>query len=231
MRRFASLIFALLFVIICQAQVEHLTFMGIPIDGKIKDFQKELRAKGFVRTSARSKDKRIYNGSFSGYECKLFVTYNRNTSIVYSVAVFIPCRFKNLSELTYQNFKRDLIQKYEADRLKIYSDYYKERKELFKEDVEKGNLTRINSSLSKMETDGRESTTISITKPIISEIFKENKPNLELVSLLCEANIGRISISSQHNYEVEDDYKDYVMIIYIDSQNVEPIREANKADL
>lgn len=49
MKRFTSLIFAALFVIICQAQVEHLTFMGIPIDGKIKDFQKELKSKGFSR--------------------------------------------------------------------------------------------------------------------------------------------------------------------------------------
>ncbi len=231
MKRFVSFIFAVLFVIICQAQVEHLTFMGIPIDGKIKDFQKELKSKGFSRASGYSEGIRGYNSSFSGYKCKLLVTYNKKTSIVYSVAVFIPCGMKDYSEQTYKNFKRDLIQKYEADRLNIYHDFYKERNELFKEDVEMGNLTRINSSKSEMEADGRESTTISITKPVISKTFGEEIPSFSFVYLLSEANVGRIMISSHHNYNVEDDYKDYVMIIYLDSQNAKTINEANKADL
>ena len=43
MKRLTSLVCAFLFATISLAQVEHLTFMGIPIDGKIKEFQKELK--------------------------------------------------------------------------------------------------------------------------------------------------------------------------------------------
>ena len=230
MRRIVSFIFAVLFVIICQAQVDHLTFMGIPIDGKIKDFQKELKSKGFIRTSERSKNTRYYKGSFSGQRCKLLVQFNPNTNIVYSVAVCIPCGFKNHSELTYQNFKRDLIKKYETDKFSFYNDYYKDRKDLFKDAVENGKLTRINSSSSENRTNGRESTVINITKPVIPELSDGLIPSFGYVSILCQANIGKISISSDYRFDVDSDYRDLVMIIYLDSHNFEPIK-ALKADI
>ena len=231
MQRLISLIIAVLFTVISQAQKEHLTLMGIPIDGKIKNFQKELKNKGFSRTSERSKGIRFYNGSFSGHKCKLLVSFNTNTDVVYSVSVCIPCGFKNSSELTYQNFKKDLIKKYETDKFDIYNDYYLDHKELFKEDVETGKLNRINTSSSETGINGRESTVINITKPIIPELSDDLVPCFGYVYLLCKANIGIINVSSEYRYDVESDYRDYVMIIYLDSQNYEPIKKAEEADL
>lgn len=231
MQRLTFLIIAILFAAISQAQIEHLTFMGIPIDGKFKDFQKELKSKGFSRTSERSKGIRFYKGSFSGHKCKLLVSFNTNTDVVYSVSVCIPCGFKNYSELTYQNFKKELIKKYETEKFDIYRDYYIGHEELFKEDVETEKLTRINSSSSKNDINGRESTIINITKPILPELSDGLIPSFGYVYLLCEANIGIINVSSEYRYDLESDYRDFVMIIYLDSQNYEPIKKAKEADL
>ena len=50
MKRILLFIVALFTILSINAQeVEHLTFMNIPIDGKISDFHKELKKKDFKR--------------------------------------------------------------------------------------------------------------------------------------------------------------------------------------
>ncbi|MBE6339462.1 MAG: hypothetical protein E7069_01825 [Bacteroidales bacterium] len=74
------------------AQTEHLKIMGIPIDGNITSFQSKLQQKGFVFKSNKSTpgEREVYkqySEKFAGRNCSLFVSYDRNTKIVYDVQV------------------------------------------------------------------------------------------------------------------------------------------------
>ena len=46
MKKGLLMLFGCLFALAIQAQSEHLKFMGIPLDGKINDFQSQLLKKG-----------------------------------------------------------------------------------------------------------------------------------------------------------------------------------------
>lgn len=72
---------------------QHLKFMGIPIDGSITNFQNKLIAKGFKynKTASKAIDEpiRIFNGQFAGEKATIYVSYNRDLNLVYSVAATI----------------------------------------------------------------------------------------------------------------------------------------------
>ena len=95
------------------AQEEHMKFMGIPIDGSIKQFHKELIKRGFKRNYLDSDDSRDYHGTFSGEEVELKVCFDKKTKTVHRVGVFIPCYSDaDIANRKYKSFKYRLEEKY-----------------------------------------------------------------------------------------------------------------------
>lgn len=75
------------------AQDEHLSFMDIPIDGTITEFQAKLKEKGIrhdVRGSAELPvGRRMFKGVVEGKECDVIVSYTKSTKTVYHVKVMM----------------------------------------------------------------------------------------------------------------------------------------------
>lgn len=74
-----------------RAHADHLTFLGMPIDGSITEFQSKLTSKGFKHNVAASKNtpagERIFSGAIQGHKANLSVFYNRKTCKVYEVKI------------------------------------------------------------------------------------------------------------------------------------------------
>ena len=120
MKKIAFLILACLMSLNIQAQVEHIKFMGIPVDGTLKTFEKQLKKKGFI-PDFRFKDlpeelfpdSRIYKGSFADdNNVGLVFKCDKNTKIVYSANVLIEC-----------TTEREMVSKYES-YLPMYQEKY-----------------------------------------------------------------------------------------------------------
>ncbi len=100
------------------AQGEHMTFMGIPLNGTINQFQAKLANKG-VTPDARANayipvGVRSFDGDFAGYEAKIYVYYDKNSKIVYRAKACISQTNEDIMEQKYKTLK-DLIQtKYEG---------------------------------------------------------------------------------------------------------------------
>ena len=96
---------------VVNAQEEHMTFMGIPIDGKIQDFQSEMKNKGFKR-DGEGQGCKYMKGYFDNKEARIFIFYDSNSKIVYSVSVQIPCGNESKALNHYNYFKDALHEKY-----------------------------------------------------------------------------------------------------------------------
>lgn len=116
-----AVLFTIAFIIAISssAQTEHMKFMGIPIDGTISSFSRQLKKKGFVRDRLYNifedhlSGYRIFIGSFAGEnKANVIVFYDVKTKLVYNVKVHIKC----YSEI-------DVNGKYESFLSKINSKY------------------------------------------------------------------------------------------------------------
>lgn len=127
-----------LFSILLQAQTEHLKFMGIPLDGNINAFDKELKKKGFELDPYSGKmldGTYIYNGVFSGETAQILVFYDNRTKNVYQAAVIIKCYTKTIAVRKYQDIRDMLEEKYSQDEaVKFYNDLNAEHGEEMKKD-------------------------------------------------------------------------------------------------
>lgn len=105
----------MLLATVAQAQVNHLKFMGIPLDGTIDEFQTKLMEKGF-KTSfsdfAPAIGTRVLKGAFSGESVDVFIYYNIKTQIVYSTSVWIYCGYEKVDCNKFENFRASLKNKY-----------------------------------------------------------------------------------------------------------------------
>jgi len=109
------------FIICCislgiNAQVEHMTFMGITMNLKIGDFQNQLSKKG-VKYDAKasrmmSDGRRYFKGVFSGEKADIFVYYNVKTKLVYRVKAVINCATKEIGQQKFDTFRDMLKTKY-----------------------------------------------------------------------------------------------------------------------
>lgn len=80
-------------VISVAASAQKLTYLGIPIDGNIKPFEKELRAKDYIPEVKAKNQKgtiRTFKGKYCGMDCLTHVYFTPKTKTVYSVALCIP---------------------------------------------------------------------------------------------------------------------------------------------
>lgn len=112
-----------------QAQVDHLKFMGIPITGKISNFDKILKQKGFRFKNKLDNDTRVYDGPFAGEDSQIFVNFNNKTKNVYKVKVTIGYRSETNLKNGLDDFSYKLKQKYNED--------------IIEESVENGRLALI----------------------------------------------------------------------------------------
>lgn len=106
-----------------QNVAEHLSFMGIPINGTITQFQSKLQGKGCVLDKAISQSLsvgcRAFKGKFAGEKVDVYVYYNETTKNVYRVKAVVNGVSEDLVEQKYDKFKRMLQTKYGSD----FNDY------------------------------------------------------------------------------------------------------------
>lgn len=72
---------------------EHLKFMGIPIDGTIDNFQKQLATKQIVVDKSVNKNvgvgMRIFKGRFAGQTCYIAVQYSPSKTVYAVMATYV----------------------------------------------------------------------------------------------------------------------------------------------
>ncbi len=96
----------------------HLTFMGIPINGTIANFQPKLVNKGFKYDAAATRDMgysgvRLYTGRFNGSQANVHVAYNPRTNIVYNVSAFIDVSTQSQAASKVTDIAQSIYNKYE----------------------------------------------------------------------------------------------------------------------
>lgn len=99
--------------VICQAQ--HLTFMGVPITGTLKEFTNAMVQKGFHHELTQD-GVAVFSGDFAGYkDCSIGVLTLQNQDMVNQVTVFFSDHETWSSlQFQYENLKALLTKKYGA---------------------------------------------------------------------------------------------------------------------
>ena len=103
--------FILLVCIAILAKADHMSFMGIPIDGSITSFQSQLSSKGF-KFIQKSEEGRLYKGKFFGETVSVFVYYDNKNKTVNSVLVIFPEDHLVPCRTLYDRLSRSLAEKY-----------------------------------------------------------------------------------------------------------------------
>ena len=234
---FLSALLSCLVVLATQAQeTEHLQFMGIPINGQIKEFQSELSKKGFKRKSYASDGIRKYTGFFSGEDVELLVSFDKKTKNVYQVGVLIPCyTSSDVAEHKYRDYKYKLESKYNAYSISIYSSIYDNNGIKLEKDIKNGILTSLNSTREWI-SDEKKETCISISKPSIFRYSEGDTLHFASVFMNCFGNIGTITIKTFKIKKIPFSYyglkyENGIFIIYEDRKNSNNLTEKNNDDL
>ena len=208
-----------------QEKLEHLTFMGIPIDGKINKFKRNLEKKG-LQYYTTINNQYIFKGSFAGDLANIFVMHDVKTQIVYGVGVSIDCMTPKMAKEKYDIYVRNYKDKYETDKWNEIIKYYHENLDTLSEHIANGTFKNYNSSF----TDSIENEfKINISKIILNDNDKLLAPisnsywGLKLI--LESGNIGTIKVICPN----EGDNK--ISIIYRDEQNASLIANKRKDDL
>ena len=117
-KRFRLIYLFLLLSTSCLAQ-QHLSFMGIPINGTINSFELKLKAKGVMpdRESNKSRPygERLFNGLYLGRKCAILVRYTGKTKSVYGV------------EIGFSDENPNKVSSFESDFIEGVKKKYKER--------------------------------------------------------------------------------------------------------
>lgn len=112
------LLFCLILPLLAMA-LRHAEILGVPIDGTISEFSKELEAEG-IKTDWTSTQQygqgeaRWFTGPFYGRNCSFIAYYIPSSKIVYRVKVFIDMDWISLStcEQRVEEIKDELSDKY-----------------------------------------------------------------------------------------------------------------------
>lgn len=98
------------------AQVEHMKFMGIPLDGSITAFQQKLKSKGVEYNPHSSSlfpaGTRVFKGTFSGEQADIYVYYNVKTKTVYRAKAVLSLYSESIADNKYDRFANMLKEKY-----------------------------------------------------------------------------------------------------------------------
>lgn len=102
----------MLFAVINIMAQEHLSFMGIPIEGSMTTFCQKLKAKGFNSVGS-DKNLMLFTGNFTGRTATVGVQATDNGTDVYGVVVlFEPSGEWNVLVNTYVYYKNLYTRKY-----------------------------------------------------------------------------------------------------------------------
>ena len=113
MKKFIFLILSCFAMIALNAQVEHMAFKGIPIDGSLSDFTLKMKQKGYVHQGTQD-GIALFSGEFAAFKnCVIGVVSSKSTGVVNKVAVAFP-ENETWAQLygTYNRLKEMLTQKY-----------------------------------------------------------------------------------------------------------------------
>ena len=123
MKKIISVFFALCLCVAASA-LQHMKFMGIPLDGTIDNFALKLKAKGITYDAAESKSAdagtRIFYGKFMGENARFVVFYNYKSKIVFSAAVELNYPTVESAHTPFVNLNDQLQQKYPDATCKEY---------------------------------------------------------------------------------------------------------------
>ena len=127
-----------LFSLFLQAQTEHFKFMGIPLNGKISSFDRELKKKGFKLDDFASKTLKgsyMYKGIFAGEKSQVLVSYDEKTKIVYQACVIITHFTKESAITNYRSMCDMIEEKYRKhEAVQFYENMKIENGEEMKKD-------------------------------------------------------------------------------------------------
>lgn len=228
----------LLFVISCMmvipvlAQEEHMKFMGIPINGKINNFKRQLEKKG-LDFYAEVEHSYVFKGYFAGDASQIFVLFDNKTKDVYGVGVNIDCYSENIAKDIYWRYVHNLTYKYNAKYTSEIFDLYKENPEDLYKDIKMGKLKELNSVF----TDSINNLTeIAISKVMVEDsdsVVLNSSLGMPYLYLKCMGgNLGSIKVKykkKEDSYSYNDEY--VVSIIYRDEKNVSKIQKEQQEDL
>ena len=137
-RRIVFTCICCLFSLFLQAQTEHFKFMGIPLNGKITKFDRELKKKGFKLDDYASKTLKgsyMYNGIFAGEKSQVLVSYDEKTKIVYQACVIINHLTKENAITNYKSLCSMIEEKYRNNEaVQFYENMKTEHGEEMKKD-------------------------------------------------------------------------------------------------
>ena len=185
--------------LVANAQIDHFNFMGIPLDGKISSFNRELKKKGFSLEPYVGKEfdgTYIYKGIFAGNLAQVFVFYDVKTKIVYQACVVIERNSKYLVIDSYKDMCNKLEEKYINDEGVAYM------RKLNREKGEQMKENGVNPFEWKLITneDGYEATTFIIPS------LKTGRFKGLIKVFVCESNIER---PSSNKYKLYIRYTDW----------------------
>lgn len=208
-----------------QEKLEHLTFMGIPIDGKINKFKRNLEKKG-LRHYTTLNNHYIFKGSFAGDEANIFVMCDNKTKTVYGVGVTIDCVSHRIAKEKYNNYVNDFKDKYETDKWNEIIKYYHENLDTLSEHIANGTFKNYNSSF----TDSIENEfKINVSKIILADndkLLASISNSYWGLKLFAESgNIGAIKVICPKEGD------NTISIIYRDEQNASLNENNKKEDL
>ena len=98
MKKILFLLFAVL-PILGYAQQEHMTFKGVPINGKLTDMVTKLEKAGFYDSYKADECHYALRGTFTGESCDIFITATPKTKTVCSVMVSYKQEYNSWSTL------------------------------------------------------------------------------------------------------------------------------------
>lgn len=213
MKKQIIIIITLFVALVAQGQNEHFKFMGIPIDGKISSFDKELQKKGFKLDDIMGKsleDAYIYNGIFAGENAQIYVNYDVKSKIVYQAVVIIKRSTKESVTRLYQDMRDMLEEKYSQDE---GVRFIEDQNEKYGEEMKKNGIDLFQWK-HIAEKDGYETTSFFI-------------PNVKSRDLLGLIEVFGGDMLSNVTYTT-----DYLLFIkYIDWQNSNSQRDNRMDDL
>ena len=97
---------------------EHLKFMGMPINGKIMEFQQALAKKGFFCNGTDGNTISMHGAFADNKDCNVIIMCSQDTKVVYSVSVIFPAD-EDWNSLygRYSLLKKNLTEKYANDKV------------------------------------------------------------------------------------------------------------------
>lgn len=112
MKRIFSIVALLVALVFSSAKAaDHISFMGIPMNGRLSQFCNKLVSQKGLRIVERDDDRGVYtlSGRFAGYNnCEFYIFDNDDTKQVYRVNVYLPeCSTWNSIKNQYNRLVRD----------------------------------------------------------------------------------------------------------------------------